>query len=65
MLQFVEHFDVDETSLTIELLNKVSKAVVYIILRGKFQQWFPNLLAQSNDLAAQLVVGHLNLRCEV
>ena len=33
MLEFIEHSDVHETSLTVELLNEMSKTIVLIIFR--------------------------------
>ena len=34
VLQFVEHFDVHQTGLSVELLNEVSQSVVHVILGG-------------------------------
>ena len=36
VLQFVEHFDIHQTSLSVELLDEVPQSVIYIILGGEF-----------------------------
>ena len=37
VLQFVEHFDVHQSGLSVELLDEVAQAVVHIVLGGEFQ----------------------------
>ena len=60
VLQFVEHLDIHQSCLSVELLNEVSKAIVHIVLGGELQQRLTHLLTQINHLPTQLVVGHLD-----
>ena len=36
VLQFVKHFDVHKTSLSVKLLHEITKTIVHIILGGEF-----------------------------
>jgi hypothetical protein len=43
MLKFIEHFDVDKTSLTIELFDEMAQAIINIVFGGEFQKGLAHL----------------------
>ena len=51
VLQFVEHFDVHQASLPVELFDEVSQSVVHIILGGEFQQGLACFVTEVDDLS--------------
>ena len=65
VLQFVEHFDIYQTGLSVELLNKMSETIVHIVLRREFQQGLADFLTQSYDLPPQRMARHRNRFCQI
>ena len=60
VLQFVEHLNVDKAGLPVELLYEVSQVVVDIVLGRELEQWLAHMVAEVDDLPAQLVLGQLD-----
>jgi hypothetical protein len=60
MLQLVEYFDVNQTGLSVKLLNQVAQSILNIVLGRKLKQWLSYLFTQLNYLTSKLVVRHLN-----
>ena len=60
VLEFIEHGDVYETCLTVELFDEMSQAIVLIILRRQFQQGLPYLTTKTDHLPAQGMLRHLD-----
>ena len=51
VLQFVEHFDIHQTGLSVELFDEVPQSVINIILGGEFQQGLACLVTEVDDLS--------------
>ena len=65
VLKFVEYLDVYQTCLAIELFYKMAQTVFNIIFGRKFKQRLLHLLAKFNNLAPQLMVGHLDVVSQI
>ena len=63
MLQLVEYFDIDETSLSVKLFNKVAEPILNVVFCREFEQGLTYLVTKVDHLPAQSVLRHLDSRC--